>query len=660
MRGLEKGLTAIVAACFTGLMAPLPALAEPLRIDNVPGLYKRVVAKPGVELFKEPGGAVLSKPKAFETFYVFATRNRSGKTWLGVGPTAAGNQTGWLAADNGIELNHLLVLCPATRQNRERAIFFKDQASLSKMAKDPARAANYKKLVEQAAADRAPAAAGAVGLEPQNIADCIDAFTFMPIVSAVTGQNANLSGSIPARFFETLSVPLPPKASNEKDFRSAMVFVVDTSKSMGPYIERIRTSVAKGAVNMRNTPGGKNVSFGLVAYRDSTKAAATPEFVTQIVHPLGETFNAAEFDAKLKALKESSASNADFREDAVAGLSEALKLPGWDKFQSKTIILVTDAGMREGDDPLSETRLTIEHIASEAQTKNISIVSVLLKTPAGKNEHAEAVRQHQRIGKADGNPDRLIEVDGGSVEQFGVNADKAIEAAIRAAGESYAAASQRLAQDCANPQRLSDADRVLCDLDATTQAMRIEWLGRRDGVTPPAFVKGWVADTALDSASVPTRGTAFRPFLLLSRNQMNDIVAALEPLAAIEVADIDSNRLQVLQILQGAIAQSAGDPSTLANSGCSGGANRCRLGDASRLKDLLPVWMKRLPLESRFMTLTVSDWVAAPDRRKDVDRIKGIVITFNRWIDDRRGWVKLSPGANRDEEVYAVPWDVVP
>src|SRR5690606_16930538 len=105
--------------------------AEPQRIDNVPGLYKRVVARPGAELFKEPGGAVLSKPKAFETFYVFASRNRSGKTWLGVGPTAKGNQTGWLAADSGIELNHLLVLCPATRQNRERAIFFKDQASLA-------------------------------------------------------------------------------------------------------------------------------------------------------------------------------------------------------------------------------------------------------------------------------------------------------------------------------------------------------------------------------------------------------------------------------------------------------------------------------------------------------------------------------------------------
>jgi len=644
--------------CLAALLAAPSSLAEPQRVNpNVPGLFKRVVAKPGAELRSQPGGAVASKPKAFTTLYVFDSKVQGGKTWLGVGPTAAGAQTGWILQDQSVALKHLLILCPATRQNRERAIFFRDQASLAKVAKDAKRATVYKEAVKQAGTDNVPAAIGAVAIEPPNVANCLDAFTFMPIVEVAGGNLIQGLGNL--SFYKTLSVPLPVKPSNEDAFRTGVVFVIDTSISMGPYIEAVRKSVAKISNDIRNTPTGKDVSFGIVAYRDSKKAASTPEYVTKIIHPLEQTFRAAEFDKNVKALTESKASNADFREDAVAGLAEALNLAGWAKFQAKTIILVTDAGMRDHNDPKSETGLGLDHIAAEARTKSISIVSLFLKTEAGKAEHAEAAGQHRAIGKADGDPDRLIEVIGGSVGEFGQNVDKALAQAARNARETAAQAAERLRQTCSNTARLSDVDRVLCDLDATTQAMRVEWLGRRAGISPPSVVEGWVSDIALDSADSVKRNTAFRPFILLTRNQMNDLRLAFKPLLTITDTDIDTNRQKVIEIFQSAIARGAVDAS-LSDSGCRSGANSCRVNDATNLKSLLPAWISQLPLSSPFMKLKVGDWVDTLKRRSDVGRVKAITVALDRWIDSPKGWIKLAPDATRDEEVYAVPWELIP
>jgi len=656
---LFAGLRRIVLLGLSCLLITVPAIAEPERVQpNVPGLFKRIVAKPGAELRKDPKGAVIAKPKAFSTYYVFGNKAEAGKKWLNVGPTAAGQQIGWILEEQSVPLQHLLVLCPAARQNRERAIFFKDQAALSKMAKDANRVTTYKDSVRQAGTDTVPASVGAVAIEPPNVANCIDAFTFMPIVSVADNNFVPNLGNL--RYFKTLSVPLPVKASKEPDFKTGVVFVIDTSISMGPYIESVRKSVARVSSEIRDKPSGKNVSFGLIAYRDSKKAASTQEYVTEVVHPLEETFRPAVFDAKNKVLQESKASNSDFREDAVAGLAEALNLPGWDKFQARTIILVTDAGMREHDDPKSQTGLGLDHIAAEARTKGIAIVSLFLKTEAGKAEHADAARQHRAVGKADGDLDRLVEINGGSLAEFAANVDKALAASARNASENSAQAAQRLAQTCATTARLSDIDRVLCDLDATTQAMRVEWLGRKAGASPPTVVEGWVSDLALDSPGSVQKSVAFRPFLLLTRNQMNDLRLAFKPLVAINGADIDSNTQKVIEVFQTAIARGAVDTSTLAGSGCRPGANTCRIDDATSLKALLPAWIGQVPLTSRFMKLKVSDWVAPTTRRGDIDRVRAIIVALDRWIDSPRGWVKLAPDASRDEDVYAVPWELIP
>lgn len=655
MLGFRNLRRALVLSLLGVLVLVGVASTEPLRVKpQVAGLFQRVVAKPAARIFKTPGGAVLSKPKPFETFYVFERKQHAGATWFAVGPTSAGSATGWISEAESERLDHLLVLCPTRRDTRERAVMFKDAPSLGKVGQDPQRVENYKKLVGQAKGDSVPAGVGAVGIEPENVADCIDAFSFMPIRSV---GSAAVSGIGNSRTFETLSVPLPAKPPQNEDFRHGVVFVIDTSTSMGPYIEQVRNSVAKLSANLRNTPAGKAMSFGVVAFRDSKKAQRTPEYVTKIVHPLEPAFRPAAFDAAVKGLKESPTSNADFREDAVAGMAEALKLEAWDKFQVRTVILVTDAGMRDRADPLSETRLDPATIALEMKNKGIAGVSVFLKTEAGKAEHAMALGQHRAITRSDNIADHVIQVTGGSVAAFGAS----IDAAMKRAGEAVTADLAQLrarVQSCANNQQLPEIERVLCGLDANTLAMRVEWLGRKQGATPPSVVKGWVTDVSLDSPNAIRMSVAYKPFVLLTRNQMNDLKIALEPLLAVVGEDIDTNTKKMIEIFQTAVINGAVDPALL--QGARGSGNRVQVADSQNLGVLLPSYLSVLPLKSPLMTRTVKDWIGVQSRADDKGRVERAVIALDRWMDQRRGWIKLTSGAPASEDLYPVPWEMIP
>lgn len=656
MFGLPSLRRAAIASVIGAFALSGPAAAEPLKTkENIKGLYQRVVTKPAARILKAPGGAVVGQPNAFATYYVFESKKQAGVDWVSIGPNAAGAPLGWVSSADYVRLDHLLVLCPTRRGIRERAIFFKDAASLGKAASDSARVENYRKLLTQAKGDNAPAAAGAVGIEPTNVADCIDAFAFMPIRQVQ--EKAAISGIGNSRFFQTLSVPLPAKPPQNEDFRQGVVFVIDTSKSMGPYIEQVRKSVARLSADMRNTPAGKNLSFGVVAFRDSTKAQATSEYVTKLIHPLETQFRPAAFDAAVKGMKESSVSNADFREDAVAGMAEALKMDAWDKFQVRTVILVTDAGMRDGNDPMSETSLATSVVAAEMRTKGIAGLSVFLKTEAGKAEHASALSQHRAITRSDNVRDRVIQVTGGSVPEFA----KGIEEAMTRAGKALDMNVQDLQASvakCSGNAQLPEIERVLCGLDANTLAMRIEWLGRRRGATPPSVVDGWVSDVSLDSTRAADMMLAYKPFLLLTRNQMNDLRVALKPLSTVTKTDIDSNREKVIQIFQEAVARGAVDPTSLKGSTPLGG--RIRVADAQTMDSLLPRYLAVLPLKSPVMNLTVAKWINPQGRADDIDRIDTALFMLDRWIDQKRGWIKLTPGAPDHEDVYAVPWEMVP
>ena len=65
-------------------------------------------------------------------------------------------------------------------------------------------------------------------------------------------------------------------------FSAAVVFVVDASISMDPYINRTRDVIKQVSEQIEKENLGKQVKFGLVGFRSSTKAVPGLEYVSKM------------------------------------------------------------------------------------------------------------------------------------------------------------------------------------------------------------------------------------------------------------------------------------------------------------------------------------------------------------------------------------------
>lgn len=120
--------------------------------------------------------------------------------------------------------------------------------------------------------------------------------------------------------------------------------VIDTTISMKPYIDQslnvvraIFDSVAKDKLDDK-------VSFGIVAFRNSTKASPKLEYVTKVVSDFRDATKRGELEKALSGLEEAKASSHSFNEDSLAGVKAALDELNWQPYANRVLLLITDAG----------------------------------------------------------------------------------------------------------------------------------------------------------------------------------------------------------------------------------------------------------------------------------------------------------------------------
>lgn len=636
----------IFVVCFTTALFGA-ATAEPNRIyENVEGLFERVAVNPGGKLYDAPNGSVTSAPDAFSVYYVFDQKSVGGDDWLHVGPSAAQSATGWMNASEGTDIRHLLILGPQLRQNRDRALFFESLEDIKAVATSRNRVDDYADLIEDIDNDGAPD--GIVGIQPENQPAMSDAFSFMPIRSV---EETFIAGLGNRKLYETQSIPLPPESGGNTEFKLGIVFVIDTTTSMGPYIEGVRSMIRDVSESLVEAATDDQVSFGIVGYRDNIAFKPELEYTSKVVHPLEARFDASAFDRAISRMEEAPVSSPDFQEDAIAGLNTALEMPGWEDFERKIIVLVTDAPTRDGDDMgASSTGLSIEAVSGEAEEKRIIISSLFLSTPEGEQYHRNGRRQFRSVSRWENGSSAFGEIQNGDFVSYSGSLDRLISGASDLLGDD--------APDCSNQSSLSDIDKVLCEIEDRTAAVRLEWLGRRQGVPAPAVSTAWVSGVSLDSERAATQTMAFQPYLLLTRNQMNDLIRILDELVTVVGPDIDKNREDVLRIFQGALSRGAVN-SDLLQAATSGG-NAVTLSDYSRMSEFLPAFLSELPLKSPFMELEVGAWININEQAVHMQRISSKITEYRDYLDDDERWIALADGAEYGDLVYPVPWDRIP
>lgn len=643
----------VVAALALALLwlAPL-ALAvpvearEPKLMEGKRTLYQKVLTRPAAQLRTEPDLAAPGTPvDAFSVYYVYDRFNVGGTEWLEVGAGREGRDTAFMETARSIDWKQSMTLAftnPGSRMGEDGprlSMFFDSKQALVDLLHNEAMVPVSREWRSEARRARQTGAAvpegnPVVALEPAEHVDLQERFYLLPILEAedvlVRPLRAKLRLMRVASVAEREEESAPPPASLE-DFRVGVVFVVDTSASMNPYIERTREAIRKVFDTMRAADLKAEVSFGMVAFRDSTEAVPGLEYVSRVYAELEEETDPERFLTEISAMREAGVSSHGFMEDALGGIDTAMRMPGWQEIDAKYLVLITDASTRAAGDELASVDMTPADLNQQAQENGYAILTMHLLTAAGVNDHDSGAAQYRELSRAGANS-LYYPIEEGSVSAFGQAVDSVAQDLL---GLAQAAVSDELADQ----SRVQSAA-----LREVGLSMQLAYLGRRQGTSVPDVIDSWIVDRdfeAVDRATV-------EPRVLLTKNQLNDLQTTIQRIVELQQA----RRLEPGEFfarLQSVAGNMVRDPQRIAS------------GQVETLGDVLGEYLEGLPYDSEIMTLDERTFIQmGPVRQlRLVNRLKSKVELYRRFNEDDL-WVALAEGAPEGEWVYPVPLDALP
>lgn len=625
------------------LLALVPFAAEaqprqPLLIEGTTTLYQRVIARPGAALAPRPGEAQRARPvPGFSVFYVYARR----EGWIEVGETAQGRTEGWLKDEQAIPWRHTMILAFTNPAGRERAMFFRDAETVRAAWTAPDRAARAARL-------RAAATEGAQGpviaLEPEIHIDITRNFYLLPVLSA---RMMEPETGPAARLIEVISAPAreaAPRAGAEalRDFKGAVMFVIDTTTSMQPYIDRTREAIQRVVERIGDTVVRDNFRFGMVAFRDNIEGRPRLDYVARMVS-LPDFREAPDaLVARVGEVRAADVSTEGFSEDSLAGIKLALDEVKWSEFGGRYIILITDAGTREAPDPKSSTGMTVAEVSALARSeaKQVAIFTIHLRTPEGRANHALAERQYRALSQFGAAGPLYYPVPDGDVTAFGAMVDVLTDAILA----QVAATVGRPIAGIAPPQGAAQ-QRIVAQAEVVAHAMRLAYLGRQEGAGVPDVVRSFTVDEDWAEPAPARRPMEVR--VLLTRNQLSDLAATLKGIIEAGTA----GRLAPETFfgrLRGLAAAMARDPR--------------RIAELQRVAGVFGEYLDGLPYRSRIMGVTEDEWVTmgAGARREIINSLEAKLRLYESYARQPELWVSLDRGRDPGEAMYPVPLAQLP
>jgi serine/threonine-protein kinase PpkA len=654
-------LTLVIAVMpLMGMAAePGEGIDKPLLITGKHSLFQRVLAVPGARLSTQPGGKGSDPVTPFTAFYVYARRNQGDTAWLQVGTDMHGNRAGWLPASSTIEWNSGLTAVFRDPADHDRVLLFRDSDSLRKLVQQHDLKA-YDTLYQEAARGQLPAGSPVVAIQPPGYIDIRDDFYLVPIQR----YEDIYVGAQQARLLKVSSVPLnsespaPLKAvkpvNRPEDYKAGLVFVIDSTLSMEPYIKRTREAVKKIYDTLSGADLLGHVNFGLVAFRDNLAASHQPtkDYLVRTFVDLQQGRDAAGFLSRVNSLQAALFSNRDFIEDSYAGVKEAIEAMNWKDYAARYIVLVTDAGPRDANDPLSSTGLGAESLRRLAQDKGIAIFVLHLLTPASQADHDADAAAYRKLADFPGIGSLYYGVPTGDVTEFGKVVDALaaqIAGQVRLTGGGGKAAPVTAAA--------SGGDAQLAELQSKVTklgyALRMRYLQKSEGGKVPDVFDAWLLDRDFHD---PERST-LDVRVLLTRDQLSDLHDVLKQVLgrAEEGLLSPQNFLNELKSLAATLSRT---PEQL------GATTATTAGEGNSLADLgfMREYIEGLPYTGEVMGLSLEDWQSWPTRQQVafLNRLEEKVNYYRALHDHTDLWVSLDGGPVGGDSVFPVPLEMLP
>ena len=671
----EKYRLSLLAIIFmAALMAPQASFAQekPLLMEGKKTLYQRVIVHPDTQSYSEGGGKTDGKSvKPFSVFYVYERKDVDGKPWIKASPSTQGHGLIWIPAGKTSQWKQSLTLLFSERMGRDPVLFFNSSKALETVCEKPDVGSEVGKLAKQfqdyAQKGEKPANFPILAMEPGDeqgavarsrfyimpIFDWADPFEGVKFLQVASIDPGAGSGSGNGAGGNAGGGDGTGTVGNAEPLKTGIAFVIDTTISMRPYIEQ-SLQVARSIYNAVEKAGvNDKVGLAVVAFRSSTKASPGIEYTTKIISQFKQIKQRAEFEKALSEVQEATVSTHSFNEDSYAGIMTAVEKLDWSNYQSRVIMLITDAGPLETSDQYASTRMGSEEIADLARAKGIKVVAVHVKTPGGGSNHNYAQKEYTTLTRMP---------DSGETSYVGINAAssdagrRAFSAFANSMGAVFVDLVKRTAENTQLPRPAAKpkddpADKGRWIAENLGYSMQLEYLGEKNKVRAPQVVTSWITDMDLARMTKNRNTPAVEVAVLLSKAQLSALQQQLKIIVDNAERTKKTDSKDFFQSILSASAQMARDPNMFT---MKPGANLQQLG-------VLGEFLEDLPYKSQVLSMTEEDWYNMPVGQQTafVNRLKSRIARYDEYEKDRDNWESFG-AQNSDDWLYRVPLNMLP
>lgn len=617
-----------------------PAPARPLVMPNKTTLYRRIITHPGATLAPHPAPDGAQPVEGFEVFYVYA-RQGGDNGWVQVGHTSDGRIDGWIPAKKTIEWKQTLIGAFTNPAGRQRVLFLDSKDSERDLLLDAHAGDEAQRLL---AAAEAGNPGHVIAHEPDAWANIDEHFYLLPILSSTPIER---EFGPPLRLLEVISAPAPNNHPPPQDFKAAVVFLVDTTMSMQPYINGTRNVIRQIVGRIGATPMGNLFRFGVVAYRDSLEDTPRLEYYARVYAKPDFSQPSDAIIPAIQQVREARVSSLAYDEDPIGGLKMALDEIDWNSISPgfRNIILITDAGARTADNPHSVTRMGIGEIKDLANQKGVQIWALHLLTREGarRHDHGPAARQYRQLTTMNATTQLYFPV-GSPPERYATQADFENQADHLARQMITIAAqnSGRPVPDfgaAAGPM----PPQLARELPVIREAMRLAYLGHVQQTTAPEAVRSWTTDRDLKDPALTSLGVR----VLLTKNQLSDLAATLQRVLRAGRAG-ETEPQNFFTQLRTTVATSFRDPQQIVH--------------ATQIGGLLGEYLDDLPYRSELLRISQDEWLQKTyiEQAAIMNGIDAKLELYASYDAQSDHWYDISNSHNPGESVYPVPIEALP
>lgn len=640
---------------------PCVEIATDLPVRGLPRPFSHVYREPRAE----EGMIVLANVPAFRPLYVFErrdldfTQGADPRGWYRVGATRA-KPDGWMQARDLLEWRQALLVSythPGDAiEGRNPVLMFRDRQALESVVDDMDMSGRAKAIYQGIGKGEVPETV--ISMEPARFVDITRQFYMLPIIdwqeTRIHGDDARLlqlAAAVPRQrgadtlddeAYRTQSLMGRTQAgASARDLNVDIVFVIDTTRSMQPFIDMTREAVVR-MTRQFTAETTDRFRFGLVTFRDSTDVIPALEYVTRNHTPTLVDSNSL-VDLLGNSARATQVGSLDYAEEVFAGVDTALRSQ-WREGALRFMILVGDASSHPKGHPQNVTGKDEVDLRRELDDAQVHLLAIHLQDPRAVEDHPVAQAQFARLSRIRGDESHsaLEAVDAFKEADYQALADR-VTRDINKLLTTTIGAGEVVAEGAANGAPAGGAEPVLESVASLWKAAMVEYIGR--DANPPKDVVAW----SLDRDLVNPADRALDVRVLVNREQLSTLAQSLDMVVqALMRAEV--TQAQFFEALQGVAGQTMKRPD--------------EIGQGARLAEtgLLPAFIQSLPYRSDILSLT--DEMFASMTTEQRSQLEWSILAkleqyraINEQVD---AWFRLNDADEDRDMVYPLHLDYLP